>query len=125
MVWGFSPKPSLCRVDMSHQNEMVKALSAETSKLKCSSKPMKLKANEKIVEVLYNIGLVGKLLANRNINKNAVKAIILKAWRTSKGVQIVDLRENVFMFKFACEGDRKRIVELGPWNIEGYPFILK
>ena len=71
---------------MSHQNEMVKALSAETSKLKCSSKPMKLKANEKIVEVLYNIGLVGKLLANRNINKNAVKAIILKAWRTSKGV---------------------------------------
>lgn len=55
---------------------MVKALSAETNKLKCSSKPMKLKANEKIVEVLYNIGLVGKLLANRNINKNTVKVII-------------------------------------------------
>ncbi|KAK7849162.1 hypothetical protein CFP56_003436 [Quercus suber] len=75
---------------------------------------MKLKANEKIVELLYNIGLVGKLLANRNINKNAVKAIILKAWRTFKGVQFVDLRENVFLFKFACEGDRKRIVELDP-----------
>ena len=29
------------------------------------------------------------------------------------------------MFKFASEGDRRRILELGPWNIEGYPLILK
>ena len=29
------------------------------------------------------------------------------------------------MFKFACEGDNKRILELGPWNIEGFPLILK
>ena len=54
-----------------------------------------------------------------------IKAIILKAWRTSKSVQIVDLKENIFLFKFACEGDKKRILELGPWNIEGFPLILK
>ena len=77
------------------------------------------------MEELYNIGLLGKLLADRSINKNAVKAIILKAWRTSRGVQIVDLRENVFLFIFACEGDKRRIVVLGPWNIEGFPLILK
>ena len=117
-------RPSL-RCGMSQQNELVEALSAEASKLKCSSISLKLKANEKVVEELFNTGLVGKLLADRNINKNVVKAIILKVWRTSKGVQIVDLRENVFLFKFAYEGDRKRIMELGPWNIEGYPLILK
>nr|POF10518.1 wd-40 repeat-containing protein msi3 [Quercus suber] len=38
---------------------------------------------------------------------------------------IVDLKENIFLFKFACEGDKKRILELGPWNIEGFPLILK
>ena len=103
----------------------MEVLSAEASKLKCSSISLKLKANEKVVEELFNTGLVGKLLADRNINKNVVKAIILKVWRTSKGMQIVDLRENVFLFKFSCEGDRKRILELGPWNIEGYPLILK
>ena len=104
---------------------LVEALTDKTKKLRCTSKAVKLKASEKAVEELFNTGLVGKLLANRNINKNAVKAIILKVWRTSKGVQIVDLKENIFLFKFACEGDKKRILELGPWNIEGFPLILK
>lgn len=111
---------------MFQQNELVEALSAEASKLKCSGISLKLKASERVVvEELFNTGLMGKLLADRSINKNVVNAIVLKVWRTSKGVQIVDLRENVFLFKFACEGDRKRIMELGSWNIEGYPLILK
>lgn len=110
---------------MSQQDELVEALNAETNKLRFSGKSLKLKASEKVVEELYNTGLVGKLLANRSINKNAVKAIILKAWRTSRGVWIVDLGENLFLFKFACEGDKRKFVELGPWNIEGFPLILK
>ncbi|XP_050263948.1 uncharacterized protein LOC126708186 [Quercus robur] len=110
---------------MENQSMLVEALTDKTKKLRCTGKAVKLKASEKAVEELFNTGLVGKLLADRNINKNAVKAIILKAWRTSKGVQIVDLKENIFVFKFACEGDKKRILELGPWNIEGFPLILK
>ena len=78
---------------MSQQDELVEALNAETNKIIVSGKSLKLKASEKAVEELYNTGLVGKLLANMSINKNAVKAIILKAWRTSRGVQIVDLRD--------------------------------
>ena len=104
---------------------LVEALTDETKKLRCTSKAVKLKASEKAVEELFNTGLVGKLLSDRNINKNVVRAIILKVWKTSKGVQIVDLKENIFLFKFACEGDKKRILELGPWNIEGFPLILK
>ena len=100
---------------------LVKALTDKTRKLRCTGKAVKLKASEKAIEELFNTGLVG----DRNINKNAVKAIILKVWRTSKGVQIVDLKENIFVFKFACEGNKKRILELGPWNIEGFPLILK
>jgi len=110
---------------MDKQTDLVEVLTVDTSKLKCSGKSLKLKASEKAAEDLSNIGLVGKLLADRIINKNAVKAIILKAWRTAKGIQIVDLRENVFLFKFAYEEDNKRILELGPWNIEGFPLILK
>ena len=49
----------------------------EASKLKCSSISLKLKANERFVEELFNTGLVGKILVDRNINKNVVKAIIL------------------------------------------------
>ena len=82
-------------------------------------------ANEKVVVELFNTRLVGKLLVDRSVNKNMVRAITLKAWRTSRGVQIINLKENIFLFKFASEGDRRRILELGPWNIEGYPLILK
>nr|POE94975.1 uncharacterized protein CFP56_51131 [Quercus suber] len=110
---------------MENQSMLVEALADKTKKLRCTGKAVKLKASEKAVEELFNTGLVGKLQADRNINKNAVKAIILKVWRTSKGVQIVDLKENIFLFKFACEGDKRRILELGPWNIEGFPLILK
>ncbi|KAK7838066.1 hypothetical protein CFP56_020284 [Quercus suber] len=74
---------------------------------------------------MYNLGLVGKILVDKVINKNVVKAILLKAWNTAKGVQIVDLSDNIYLFKFATEEDRKRLIELGPWNIEGFPFILK
>ncbi|XP_030970768.1 uncharacterized protein LOC115991172 [Quercus lobata] len=110
---------------MEDQSMSVEDLTDKTRKLRCTGKAVKLKASEKAIEELFSTGLVGKLLADRNINKNAVKAIILKVWRTSKGVQIVDLKENIFVFKFACEGDKKRILELGPWNIEGFPLILK
>ena len=103
----------------------MEARSAETEKLCCPSKPIRLKANEMVVVELFNTGLVGKLLADRSVNKNVVRAIILKAWRTNRGVQIIDLKENIFLFKFAIKGDRRRILELGPWNIEGYPLILK
>ena len=104
---------------------LVEALTDKTKKLRCTGKAVMLKASKKAIEELFNIGLVGKLLADRNINKNAVKAIILKVWRTSKGVQIVDLKENIFVFKFACEGDKKRILEQGPWNMKGFLLSLK
>ena len=100
---------------------IVESLVNETTNLPSPSKSIKLKANDKVVSIMYNLGLVGKILVNKAINKNAVKAILLKAWSTAKGVQIVDVSNNIYLFKFAAEGDRKRVIELGPWNIEGFP----
>ncbi|KAK7832799.1 uncharacterized protein CFP56_026224 [Quercus suber] len=107
---------------MDKQIDLVESI---TKKLQGTGKIIKLKASEKAAEELVNTGLVGKLLLDRVINKSVIKAIILKAWRTSRSVQIVDLKENIFLFKFACEGDRKRILELGPCYFEGCPIILK
>ncbi|KAK7836513.1 hypothetical protein CFP56_022431 [Quercus suber] len=104
---------------------IVDSLVIETANLQSPSKSIKLKANDKAVNIMYNLGLVGKILPDKVINKNAIKAILLKAWSTAKGVQIVDLSDNIYLFKFAVEGDRKRVIERGPWNIEGFPLILK
>ena len=100
---------------------IVESLVSETANLPSPSKSIKLKANDKVVSIMYNLGLVGKILVNKAINKNAVKAILLKAWSMAKGVQIVDACNNIYLFKFAAEGDRKRVIKLGPWNIEGFP----
>ena len=40
-------------------------------------------------------------------------------------MQIVDLKENIFLFKFVCEGDKKKDPRARTWNIEGFPLILK
>ena len=100
---------------------IVEPLVNETANLPSPSKSIMLKANDKVVNIMYNLGLVGKILVNKAKSKNAVKAILLKAWSTAKGVQIVDVSNNIYLFKFAAEGDRKRVIELGPWNIERFP----
>ena len=113
--------PSNKELDVS----IVDSLVSETAKLQSTSKSIKLKANDKAINIMYNLGLVGKILADKAINKNVVKAILLKAWSMAKGVQIVDLSDNIYLFKFVVEGDRRKVIELGPWNIERFPLILK
>ena len=48
---------------MNQNTDLVEALSAKTEKLCCPNKPIRLKANEKVVVELFNTRLVGKLLA--------------------------------------------------------------
>ena len=55
---------------------IVDSLVSETANLKSPSKSIKLKANDKAVSIMYNLGLVGKILADKVIHKNAVKAIL-------------------------------------------------
>ena len=65
---------------------IVESLVNETANLPSPSKSIKLKTNDKVVSIMYNLGLVGKILVNKAINKNVVKVILLKAWSTAKGV---------------------------------------
>jgi len=70
-----------------------------------------LEEDEKIVRALNELTLVGKIVANRVINKNAVRNTILRSWNPKFGVTISDLNENIFLFKFKLEIDMRRI-----WN---------
>ncbi|GMY25017.1 DEAD-box ATP-dependent RNA helicase 52A-like [Fagus crenata] len=53
--------------------------------------------------------LAGKIIADRAINKNKVKAVLSKAWRLAKGVSITPKGENLFLFQFLAEGDRRKV----------------
>ena len=56
--------------------------------------------------------LVGKFLTTRGVNIEGLRSMIHQVWRTVLGVRVESLGENVFMFKFTLEAD-KRIVLAG------------
>ncbi|KAL5800338.1 hypothetical protein ACOSQ4_033222 [Xanthoceras sorbifolium] len=55
--------------------------------------------------------LVGRIIAIKEINRDAFKAMIPKVWRTTKEVDIELVGSNTFMFRFRCMWDRKRVLE--------------
>ena len=86
---------------------------------------IELEEDEDIVASLNNLTLVGKIQADRIVNKGAVGNIIQRAWNPRLGVTISDLEDNIFLFKFKSEADVKRIWQGGPWTVMGNHLVLK
>ncbi|KAK9175167.1 hypothetical protein WN944_027173 [Citrus x changshan-huyou] len=80
---------------------------------------MKLKG-EKIV-----VGcLMGKVLQNREVNLEGLRSAMSQVWRTVREVRIEELGDNIFMFKFAIETNKKRILTGGPWHFNRALMVL-
>ena len=47
-----------------------------------------------------------------------------QVWRTVREVRIEELGDNIFMFKFATEADKKRILTGGPWHFDRVIMVL-
>ncbi|KAL5739108.1 hypothetical protein ACOSQ2_028288 [Xanthoceras sorbifolium] len=69
--------------------------------------------------------LVGKVLSNRVINREAFRSILPKIWKTSQEVDIEVLNTNIFAFYFWNLSDRKRILAGGPWNFDKVLIVLE
>lgn len=50
---------------------------------------------------------------------------MMKIWNTSREVRAKDLGENLFLFIFATESDRKRVLRNGPWNFDKALVLLE
>ncbi|KAH9650909.1 CCHC-type domain-containing protein [Citrus sinensis] len=80
---------------------------------------MKIKGEE--VAANY---LVGKVLTSRSINKEGLKVAMQMAWRTVKEVKIESMGDNIFLFKFASEEEKKRVLMGGPWHFNRALIVL-
>ncbi|KAL5781979.1 hypothetical protein ACOSP7_007008 [Xanthoceras sorbifolium] len=69
--------------------------------------------------------LAGRLLATKQVNREAFRAIIPKIWRTTQEVEIEILRDNIFGFHFRNQMDRNRALVGGPWSFDGSLLILE
>ncbi|KAL5823915.1 hypothetical protein ACOSQ4_021815 [Xanthoceras sorbifolium] len=68
--------------------------------------------------------LFGKLIANKEINREAFKSTIPKIWRTTKEFETEAIGSNSFFFRFSCTEDRKRILEGGSWCFNKFLLVL-
>ncbi|TXG54198.1 hypothetical protein EZV62_019454 [Acer yangbiense] len=69
-------------------------------------------------ERLLSLCLVGKVLTNKLVNKEAFINVMTSIWKVKEGVEIEALEGNVFAFHFKILEDRKFIQSGGPWTFD-------
>ncbi|KAK9179229.1 hypothetical protein WN943_028428 [Citrus x changshan-huyou] len=68
--------------------------------------------------------LIGKVLHTRGVSIEGLKSVMQRVWRTSREVKIEGLGDNVFMFKFGTEADKRSILMGGPWHFDRALIVL-
>jgi hypothetical protein len=69
--------------------------------------------------------LVGKLGVNKKLNKEAFKSLLNRIWRTEGRLFIKEIHEQLWLFEFAEEEDKKRVMEGHPWSFDRTLLVLK
>ncbi|KAH9650355.1 CCHC-type domain-containing protein [Citrus sinensis] len=62
--------------------------------------------------------LVGKVLLIREVKKEGFKAALLPVWKIMKEIKIEELGDNIFIFQFGCEADKRKVLAGGPWHFD-------
>jgi hypothetical protein len=70
-----------------------------------------------------NVSLVG-LEIQKKINKEAFKTLLLRIWRTIERVFFKEIQDNLWLFEFDEESDKKRVLDGRPWCYECTLLIL-
>lgn len=58
--------------------------------------------------------MVGKIWAKKNVNKESFKSVLSSLWRIVGGVKFKELHDNLWLFEFLDEIDKKRIMDGRP-----------
>ncbi|KAL9429420.1 hypothetical protein AB3S75_031266 [Citrus x aurantiifolia] len=82
------------------------------------------KIKEKGIKVAAGC-LIGKVLQTRGVNTEGLKIALTQVWQTRKEVKIENMGDNIFIFKFGDEVDKRRIIAGGPWHFNQALIVLK
>ncbi|KAK9266357.1 hypothetical protein L1049_012628 [Liquidambar formosana] len=100
-------------------------LISHTSSLSCSDEILTLVHDSSVAGIASSLMLVGKFVADRPLNIQAVRSTLLCAWKLSKAPSITFLSINIFLFGFALESNREKVFLSGPWSVRGAHLVLK
>ena len=68
--------------------------------------------------------LVGKVWADKIVNKEAFKSVLSTIWRTAWGVKFKDFKDNVWLFEFSDQIDKRRVMDGMPWSFDRQNLVL-
>jgi hypothetical protein len=69
--------------------------------------------------------LVGKLIADQIIGKDAVKSTLVRGWKPTRTIAFKVLRDNLFIVEFEHVWDKSRVLEGRPWVFKGNLFSIE
>lgn len=69
--------------------------------------------------------LVGKMISNKPFNKAGLRGPIYRAWHFVKDLVMEEVEGDRFFFTFPSVEVKRHILEQSPWNIKGFPLVLK
>lgn len=62
--------------------------------------------------------VVLKILSHRNLHVDALRKNLRMLWKPSKGVNISELEDDLFLAEFGDEREKKRVMDMSPWSYE-------
>ena len=77
---------------------------------------MVARGNSEPVSKDFQWCMVGKFLADKNIDFLAMKSTLASLWRPVRGVCIRELEAGRYLFQFFHELDFERVMDGGPWT---------
>jgi hypothetical protein len=69
--------------------------------------------------------LVGRIMSERRVQKEAFKAFMARLWKTTGKVAFKELEDNFWLLEFSSEAEKKRVQEGCPWLFDRNILILK
>lgn len=68
--------------------------------------------------------LVGKLWAEKPVNREAFKSVMSRVWQMAGTVVFKELQDNLWLFEFEEEEDKRRVMAGRPWSFDQQMLVL-
>ncbi|KAH9754526.1 hypothetical protein KPL71_015466 [Citrus sinensis] len=68
--------------------------------------------------------LVGKIMLNKGVSIEGLRAALQQVWRSIKEFKVESAGNNVFIFKFNSEEEKRRVFIGGPWHFAGALIVM-
>ena len=97
--------------------EELKELWKKLTVIEAEDEDTKLGSNT--IKVAKEIGkncMVMKILTQHTVILEALKKNMRMLWKPSKGMQISEIEEDLFLVEFGDRRDKKKVMEMCPWS---------